>query len=227
MFGEVGHTHNGVDAAHCIHNERVGSMMSGDIGHFVHNYKWGFLKNVPHASVLMEVYDFKSYYAGHLRTLSGFTKTPKDPSIVRGFKVFRNEDGEVELRWKADPAMEEEWRGENGLPGTRGYIIFASLPSGIPQTVKPNIMIMKEAHRNELRNPMMRVMFVSSCHPSIPPSVYSIHPSIHPSIYPSIHPSVYLFIHPSIHPSIHPAIHPSSHLFIHPSINPSIHPSIR
>ena len=38
FFGPVGHTHNGVDAVHKIHNVNLGGMFSGDLGHLVHNY---------------------------------------------------------------------------------------------------------------------------------------------------------------------------------------------
>jgi hypothetical protein len=38
-FGPVGHTHNGVDAEHHIHNNRAGSYTAGDLGQLVYNYK--------------------------------------------------------------------------------------------------------------------------------------------------------------------------------------------
>mgnify|MGYP006901763808 CR=1 FL=1 len=79
VFGVVGHTHNGVDACHCTHNQKVGALFAGDIGHFVDNYKHVFNKFTPRASILTEVRDWKKYYDGYLRKISGFTKTPLVP----------------------------------------------------------------------------------------------------------------------------------------------------
>ena len=41
LFGEPGHTHNGGDAVHKIHNVGVGNATSSDLGHFVSQYKLG------------------------------------------------------------------------------------------------------------------------------------------------------------------------------------------
>ena len=71
-----GTTHNGVDACHCTHNQKVGAYFAGDIGHFVDNYKHVYNKFTPRASILTEVLDWKKYYDGYLRKISGFTKTP-------------------------------------------------------------------------------------------------------------------------------------------------------
>ena len=104
----MGHTHNGVDACHTIHNADVGKVMSGDIGHFVHNYDVAYTKNIANASILTNVYDFKTYYAKHMRKLAGFTKTEHDQAIVRGWKIMRNAKNAVEIRWKLDPGKEKD-----------------------------------------------------------------------------------------------------------------------
>ena len=59
LFGEPGHTHNGGDAVHKIHNVGVGNATSGDLGHFVSQYKLGWQADSdrPAASILDVVYD--------------------------------------------------------------------------------------------------------------------------------------------------------------------------
>jgi hypothetical protein len=151
IFGEVGHTHNGVDAAHKIHNADVGKVFSGDIGHFVYNYDVAYTKNVPNASILTQVYDFKRYYAEHMRKLAGFTKTPLDAAIVRGWKVMRNAKNDVEIRWKLDPGLEEHWRGVLGDVTSPGFRIFKSNPPNFPHLVPPNKEILSKEYQKQLK----------------------------------------------------------------------------
>ena len=156
FFGEVGHTHNGVDAVFSIHNNAASARVSGTIGHFVKNFPHAFHKNVPHASILTEVYDFKKYYAPHYRPLAGYTKTIKDPEIVRGWKVWRNAENIVEVRWKRDPALDPEWLGRDGTAGSPGFVLRLSTPPGVPQPVQPAEKIMRPDHAAQLKGKMMQ-----------------------------------------------------------------------
>jgi hypothetical protein len=141
VYGPVGHTHNGVDAVHETHNNKVGNQTSGDLGEFVHNFVWGFPTELsrPRVSVLDTMYDWKAYYRPSLRLdgLSGFTKTKNDEITVRGFKIYRNQDGVPEVRWKRDPAIESAWRGADGGAGT-GFNVIKHFPTGQPARVPPN-----------------------------------------------------------------------------------------
>ena len=133
LFGPVGHTHNGVDATHKIHNQNVASNFSGDLGHFVYNYSGGFNINRPDASILQRTLDWTKYYKDSLRPISGFTNTTKDPETVRGFRIARDAEGKVGLTWKRDPAIEKDWRGSGGFKDTNGFYVFKSLPVGVPE----------------------------------------------------------------------------------------------
>ena len=141
LYGPVGHTHNGVDAAHKIHNQNVGRYQAGDLGHFVSNYPKGFngkKHKMPNANVLGEVLDWKSYYDPHLRRISGFTNTSHDSASVRGFRIAKNKSGSAEVTWKADPALEKEWRGEGGYRADDvygGFFPLLSRPEGVPKMV--------------------------------------------------------------------------------------------
>jgi len=102
LFGPVGHTHNGVDAAHKIHNQNVGANVSGDLGHFVQNYPNGFTSECsrPNANLINRTLDWTKYYAPHMRKIAGFTKTKYYPHAVRGFRIMRESGGNVSLKWK-------------------------------------------------------------------------------------------------------------------------------
>ena len=137
MFGLVGHTHNGVDANHKIHNQNVGSQVSGDLGHFVANYPKGFTGHAskrPKASFLAEILDWKEYYSPVLRNIEGFLKS-QHSGAIRGFRFAKGADKSVELTWKMDPALEDKWRGVGGFPNTPGFYMLKGIPEGVPERV--------------------------------------------------------------------------------------------
>ena len=139
LYGPVGHTHNGVDATHHLHNNHVGGQTSGDLGHFVKNYKWGFpdKDKRPAASLLDTVYDWKKYYGPALRKLGGFTNTKNDPLSVRGWNIMKDDEATVEVRWKMDPALEKDWRGQDGTPAGQGFSILKHTTQGQPEKETP------------------------------------------------------------------------------------------
>ena len=150
LFGPVGHTHNGVAATHKIHNVDVGQCVSGDLGHYVKNYSKGFSgrssMKLPSASILSRIADWKAYYTPVLRKIAGFTKTTSDPLIVRGFRIAKQRDGSVDVRWKADPGNEREWRGVGGFPNEAGFHLRMAAPNGLPKFVPPSSVLQTDAH---------------------------------------------------------------------------------
>jgi hypothetical protein len=143
LFGPVGHTHNGVDASHKVHNQNVANHVAGDLGHFVQNYVKGYKGTrsegdmMPNASILSKTLNWNKYYTPCMRRVGGFTKTSKDPVAVRGFKISKHADGTTSVQWKVDPALEKEWRGAAGVPNTNGFYVMASNPRGLPEFVMP------------------------------------------------------------------------------------------
>ena len=133
LFGEVGHTHNGNDATHKIHNQDLGNQESGDLGHLIWNYRfpWKKAQHRPRASILDVMFDWDAFYNDHKRPLSGFTKTSWDSLIVRAFKACRQRSGIVEILWKVDPATDKYWRGEDGYQ-SHGFHMLKSIPLGAP-----------------------------------------------------------------------------------------------
>lgn len=142
-FGPVGHTHNGVDATHKVHNQNVASYMSGDFGEFVFNYAKGFSgpksggTKRPQASILARTLNWTQYYLPCLRAVKGFTKSKLNPEAVRGFRIMKQKNGTTDVTWKVDPALEEHWRGEDGFPNTPGFFVLTSIPVGVPEFVIP------------------------------------------------------------------------------------------
>jgi len=141
LFGPVGHTHNGVDASHKVHNQNVGGYVSGDLGQFVQNYIKGFNGSnseghqQPNASILGATLNWTAYYEPSVRRVVGFTKSKKDPVMVRGFRIMKQINGTVDVTWKVDPALETAWRGSSGFPNTAGFYMLRCAPRGLPKHV--------------------------------------------------------------------------------------------
>ena len=138
VFGIVGHTHNGGDAVHKIHNRDVGRYWAGDLGHWIRNFDKAFTKNVPEASFMNVILDWNNYYRDCFEKLSGFASGPSGSPHCRGFKFQRRgPDGDVEVVFKADPAREEKWRGRDGVADTPGFCMCRQKPTGIPAVLQP------------------------------------------------------------------------------------------
>ena len=65
-YGPVGHTHNGNDAVHAIHNRVAGNFTSLTLGEFQTHFQhsWRKESNIPTAVVQEVQFDFKRRYAG-------------------------------------------------------------------------------------------------------------------------------------------------------------------
>ena len=169
LFGPVGHTHNGVDACHKIHNQNVGGCSSGDIGHHVQNFPKGYSGQDtirPEASFLTRTVDWIAYYDSCLRKIAGFTKTKNDPHMVRGFRIARQRDNTVSLTWKMDPAIEDTWRGADGFGGSTGFYLLKSAPAGLPNFVpRPDTTVEeKKALRKLISLNMQQAMKAEGLH---------------------------------------------------------------
>lgn len=160
IFGEVGHTHNGVDATHRTHNESMGIYCAACFGEWVNNYPKCFHNpdRRPGVSVVDVVLDWTNYYSNYMHPLSGFTNTMADPNYVRGFKFFRNENGAVELKFQKDPGLEgDNWRGVDGLVGNSGFFVLRGKVPNVPGLQDPASAPVKTmTYLNQMKNKIMK-----------------------------------------------------------------------
>ena len=150
-FGPVGHTHNGGDAQHHIHNVILGNFVSATFIHFVSKYIYAWREELtrPTPCVLDVQYDWDEYLAPCLRKVAGVTNTPKGPVSARGFRWQRGPNGVVEMHWKTK-AESGEWYGLAPVAGSPGLVNLRRKPRGIPVVVPPNKNIMEQKHRKQL-----------------------------------------------------------------------------
>ena len=160
-YGPPGHTHNGNDAVHAIHNMVAGNFTSLTLGEFVKAWPYSWRKeNTMPVPVVAEVqYDFISRYkhCDNTERLAGFTKTASDPQSVSAWK-FQWSDTvaqTVEVLWKKN-ACDLNWRGEDLQPNTAGFVILPQVPAGAPSLLAPQRKPMKNKYVQELTGNAMK-----------------------------------------------------------------------
>ena len=167
-FGPTGHTHNGCDAVHFIHNVCANRNGGHTLGEFVRKWDmaWHSADKKPTACVLDAQYDFDARYS-EMPRLMGFTKTKYEQESARAFRVERSDKGYPVLWWKRDPA-DLHWLGQEGKPQheDKGFILLTKLPPGAPETIQPRTTIMKQVYRKQLTGKtMMQVLEAESENP--------------------------------------------------------------
>ena len=143
LFALTGHTHNGSDSVHYIHNCILGDFIMATLGEVALRTKnaWSNDNARPELSVLDHQLDWKKYYGTSIHDrLAGFATqrsftSPSGHSGVHAFRIFRTDDGTVELRWKRDAGLEKEWLGVDGTPTSPGFVLLNGLPVGVPKDI--------------------------------------------------------------------------------------------
>ena len=160
-YGPPGHTHNGNDAVHAIHNMVAGNFTSLTLGEFVKAWPYSWRKeNTMPVPVVAEVqYDFVARYkhCDDAERLAGFTKTASDPQSVSAWK-FQWSDTlaqTVEVVWKKN-ACDLNWRGEDLQPNSAGFVILPQVPAGAPPLLNPQRKPMKSKYVRELTGAAMQ-----------------------------------------------------------------------
>ena len=158
-FGPPGHTHNGNDAVHSIHNQIAGNFNSLTLGDFIRMWVHSWRKNytIPEAVIMEVQYDWIQRYENvWTERLAGFTNTTCDPKTVSAFMFqwSETEANVVECMWKhsaSDPA----WRGADSSVNTPGFVLLFGAPTGMPAVVVPVRKSMKSKYISQLTGPVM------------------------------------------------------------------------
>jgi hypothetical protein len=151
VYGPPGHTHNGGDQQHQIHNEILGNFTSPTLVHFLARYPqaWRQEHTRPTPCVLDVQYDWDGFYKPFLEPIGGHTNTPGDPVGIRGFRIARGEGGVVAVQWKTK-AESGEWRGADGHVGTPGFVVLKGRPRGMPGLIEPKRDLMEKKYFKQL-----------------------------------------------------------------------------
>ena len=162
LFGPVGHTHNGVDQVHGIHNNGLGQHTIADFGHLVSKYEvvWPDQSKRPEPVLLEAQYNWDAYYKPHLRKLAGFNGCREgDDMSVHGFQFTRGRNSVVETYWKSSAGLDKAWRGMDGHEDSPAFKLLRSIPQGTPEVVAPaNTITTQEYFRQFIGDKMASAM---------------------------------------------------------------------
>ena len=108
LFGPVGHTHNGNDAVHYIHNQIAGNYVSITPAELFNNYAfaWRDENKRPQPLIMETQYAWDHRYLPLQNRVSGFKNDgTKDPAYVRAFRFTLNATtGVSEMHIKGSPS---------------------------------------------------------------------------------------------------------------------------
>ena len=139
LFAPVGHTHNGVDAAHRVHNNDCGKHAAGTLGEWAGNFTRVFNKNdVPNPKYMRSVYDFDGRYERMSEHVKGYSKTRWQEEAVHAFKFKRDIENNVSMFWAHHATCAtDQWRGATGSTDDRvGLCKLFQLPNGPLQPMR-------------------------------------------------------------------------------------------
>ena len=146
LFGPVGHTHNGNDAVHYIHNQIAGNYCSITPAELFQNYKhaWHKERSRPQPIIMESQFAWTERYRPKASPVVGFTNTPDSPNYVRAFWFSlvagsggeNNDIRQVEMKIKGSPSA-PTWYGVDSVPNAPGFQVLTGLPDGFPLPKKP------------------------------------------------------------------------------------------
>ena len=151
LFGPVGHTHNGNDAVHYVHNQIVGDFNSVGLVQYLKHFENGWTEHTRPTPVILDVqYDWDKLYEPVIDKLVGFTRTQADNSYVRALRFKKDaRTGLVETHYKR-AATDSGWLGEHKKRG-QGFFVLKSKPPTPPKILPPTL---GHASKKELKQLM-------------------------------------------------------------------------
>jgi hypothetical protein len=137
-FGPVGHTHNGNDGIHFIHNQIAGNNNAVTLAEFFRGFynAWDSDRTRPQPIILDTQYDFEEMYRPHMQQISYYSRSHTNESYVRAFRFHRTTDTRIEMLCKGSPSA-KEWCGVKGVENGPGFMILQALPQNAPSVVRP------------------------------------------------------------------------------------------
>jgi hypothetical protein len=157
LFGPVGHTHNGNDAVHFIHNQIAGNYVSVTPAELFNNYRHAWHDDLKRPQpIIMECqFNWTERYDKVLNRIKGFTNSARDPLYVRAFRFVKNDQtGAPEMTIKGSPSA-PNWHGENSVVGAPGFRILNDVPREPPLSKRPTQFRIKEQYMKRLEGRTM------------------------------------------------------------------------
>ena len=160
-FGPVGHTHNGNDAVHYIHNQINGNFDSATPAEFFNNfhYSWHSVTARPQPVIVETQFGWGERYKRLGADLGHFGRSRNQPDYVRAFRFQWSSDNTVECHVKGTPS-DPKWYGENSIPDGPGFRCLKGLPPDAPLPIKTPEWTMNKKYINDICGPKFREYFL-------------------------------------------------------------------
>ena len=157
LFGPVGHTHNGNDAVHYIHNQIAGNYNSVTPAELFHNYQyaWHTERTRPQPIIVETQYAWSERYKPFVNNVSGFTKTINNPDYIRSFRFSWNDAMTVVMHIKGSP-MDITWYGIDSIPNGPGFVCLRGAPPAYPLVKEPSDFTINNTYINRLDSDVVK-----------------------------------------------------------------------
>ena len=151
-YGPPGHTHNGTDAVHRIHNRVAGNYQSGTLGEFqsmwVHSWRKDF--SMPTAVLNDSHLDWTERYRPYERRIAGCFSSGSTHESCRAFKIHWSPRGDgVEVLFKPT-VVDPRWLGRDHQPESPGFFMLSQVPPSRPKALPGGKRIMAKQHIKEM-----------------------------------------------------------------------------
>jgi hypothetical protein len=160
-YGPVGHTHNGVDAQHKIHNINACGYTLGTPADLANAFRdaWHSPNSRPDFVWISYQLNWKARYKtvmgdrAVLNRLQGFARSTNSQVSAHAFRFARARGGgAIEMTFKQNASQRLPWLGADHMPRTNGFRVLRSIPRGAPVDVVPKRGLSK-AQKKALTNP--------------------------------------------------------------------------
>ena len=151
-FGPPGHTHNGTDAVHRVHNRVAGNYNSATIGEFQRKWEISWRKDHTTPTAVLNDAHLNWYkrYLPHERRIAGFTNSTHDPQSAKAFRIQWSPKGDgVEVLFKPT-VCDPRWLGRDHLPESPGFFMLKQLPPGRPDVIPGNTKVMAKQYIRQM-----------------------------------------------------------------------------
>jgi hypothetical protein len=164
LYGYLGHTHNGGDRAHNVHNNATGKWVSFTLADWIRSFPMAWVNEArrPTGVVMDSVYDWEARYRPYAIDVTGLHKrVEKDggPFAASSFKVSRDSSGHVTVKYRQSCNLREPYLGQSMTPDSPGWIVLRSPPTAVPRplprlAMKHKTETLRDMNKNGFRKHM-------------------------------------------------------------------------
>ena len=143
LYGLLGHTHNGGDRDHRMHNQLVGKHYSNTLVEWIRKFPdgWPRAGTRPGVAFIDHQYDWDAYYKHDKIKVDAMNQRLTSyggPFLICSFKIQKEPSGHVTVRYRKSCDHTAPFLGKDGTEASPGFIVLRQRPGGIPPRIRPS-----------------------------------------------------------------------------------------